>query len=119
MCNMTTNGRFYEQGQAMRNSAALLPELINDGIRLLVMAGDTGAFDSFGPLVGPSLKTFYVCLIRLDLQLHSKSPVRVPEFCLMGLWNRVFNIGCRSWNTTTIPSSRLRQFGGGKQQNLV
>lgn len=41
VCNMTTNGRFYEQGQAMRNSAALLPELINDGIRLLVMAGDT------------------------------------------------------------------------------
>ena len=41
-CNMTVNAGFYEQGQAMQDSAALLPPLIKDGIRLLVFAGDTG-----------------------------------------------------------------------------
>ncbi|KAI0714777.1 alpha/beta-hydrolase [Earliella scabrosa] len=40
-CNMTTNAGFYAQGQAMRNSAALLPPLVNAGMRLLVFAGDT------------------------------------------------------------------------------
>ena len=42
-CNLTTNRAFYAQGQAMHNSAALLPPLIKDGMRLLVFAGDTGA----------------------------------------------------------------------------
>ena len=41
-CNMTTNLGFYAQGQAMHNSAALLPELIKADIRLLAFAGDTG-----------------------------------------------------------------------------
>lgn len=40
-CNMTTNAGFYAQGQAMHNSAALLPPLVNTGMRLLVFAGDT------------------------------------------------------------------------------
>lgn len=40
-CNMTTNAGFYAQGQAMHNSAALLPPLVNAGMRLLVFAGDT------------------------------------------------------------------------------
>ncbi|CCM01445.1 uncharacterized protein FIBRA_03497 [Fibroporia radiculosa] len=41
MCNMTVNAAFYEHGQAMLNSAALLPELIDAGIRLVVYAGNT------------------------------------------------------------------------------
>lgn len=41
-CNMTVNRGFYVQGQAMLNSAALLPELVKSGIRLLAFAGDTG-----------------------------------------------------------------------------
>ena len=45
-CNKTTNAAFYLQGQAMHNSAALLPKLIKDGIRLLVFAGDTGRFSA-------------------------------------------------------------------------
>ncbi|KAM5539968.1 hypothetical protein V8D89_006471 [Ganoderma adspersum] len=40
-CNMTTNMGFYTQGQAMHNSAALLPELVKADIRLLAFAGDT------------------------------------------------------------------------------
>ncbi len=42
-CNLTTNRAFYAEGQAMRNSASLLPRLVNDGMHLLVFAGDTGA----------------------------------------------------------------------------
>ncbi|KAH9051982.1 Alpha/Beta hydrolase protein [Lactarius vividus] len=39
-CNMKVNAAFMYQGDGMHNSAALLPELINDGIRLLVYAGN-------------------------------------------------------------------------------
>lgn len=38
-CNMDINKNFLFQGDAMHNSALLLPELIEDGIRLLVYAG--------------------------------------------------------------------------------
>jgi len=39
-CNMEVNRAFAMQGDGMRNSALLLPELVNDGIRLLVYAGN-------------------------------------------------------------------------------
>ncbi|KAG6330315.1 hypothetical protein ID866_8775 [Astraeus odoratus] len=38
-CNMAVNQAFLMQGDAVRNTAALLPELVNNGIRLLVYAG--------------------------------------------------------------------------------
>jgi len=41
-CNMETNQAFMYQGDGMHNSALLLPELINDGVRLLVYAGNAG-----------------------------------------------------------------------------
>lgn len=42
-CNMDVNQAFTMQGDGMHNSATLLPELIEDGIRLLVYAGNAGA----------------------------------------------------------------------------
>jgi len=39
-CNMEVNQAFMLQGDGMHNSAALLPDLVNDGIRLLVYAGN-------------------------------------------------------------------------------
>ncbi|KAI0275295.1 Alpha/Beta hydrolase protein [Gloeopeniophorella convolvens] len=39
-CSMEINQSFMFQGDGMHNSAVLLPELINDGIRLLVYAGN-------------------------------------------------------------------------------
>ncbi|KAG6909590.1 hypothetical protein DXG01_016629 [Tephrocybe rancida] len=39
-CNMDVNRAFTMQGDGMHNSAALLPELVNDGVRLLVYAGN-------------------------------------------------------------------------------
>ncbi|KAF8265772.1 serine carboxypeptidase [Lactarius quietus] len=39
-CNMQVNEAFFFQGDGMHNSAILLPELINDGVRLLVYAGN-------------------------------------------------------------------------------
>ncbi|KAG6854174.1 hypothetical protein C0991_009826 [Blastosporella zonata] len=39
-CNMEVNRAFTMQGDGMHNSASLLPELVNDGVRLLVYAGN-------------------------------------------------------------------------------
>ena len=41
-CNLEINQAFMLSGDGMHNSAALLPELINDGVRLLVYAGNAG-----------------------------------------------------------------------------
>lgn len=46
LTNTTVNQAFYSSGQAVHNSAALLPELVNSGVRLLAYAGDTGASNS-------------------------------------------------------------------------
>ncbi|THH31031.1 hypothetical protein EUX98_g3169 [Antrodiella citrinella] len=42
-CNMDVNFAFYQRGQALTNSAALLPKLLHGGVRLLVYAGNTDA----------------------------------------------------------------------------
>lgn len=42
-CNVPMNRAFMFQGDGMRNSKALLTDLINNGIRLLVYAGNFGA----------------------------------------------------------------------------
>jgi cathepsin A (carboxypeptidase C) len=39
-CNDKVNQAFIIQGDGAHNSALLLPELINDGVRLLVYAGN-------------------------------------------------------------------------------
>ena len=41
-CNMAINQAFMMEGDAMHNTPLLLPDLINDGIRLLVYAGNAG-----------------------------------------------------------------------------
>lgn len=41
-CNMQVNQAFSSQADGMRNSALLLTDLVNDGIRLLVYAGNAG-----------------------------------------------------------------------------
>src|SRR2546426_593984 len=41
-CNMAVNQAFTMAGDGMHNSASLLPELIEDGVRLLVYAGNAG-----------------------------------------------------------------------------
>lgn len=38
-CNMQVNQGFFFQGDGMHDSSALLPPLLNDGIKLLVYAG--------------------------------------------------------------------------------
>ena len=39
-CNMQINQAFFFQADSMHDYSDLLPELINDGIRLLVYAGN-------------------------------------------------------------------------------
>ena len=41
-CNMEVNRAFMLQGDGMHNSALLLTELVNDGVKLLVYAGNAG-----------------------------------------------------------------------------
>ena len=41
-CNMKINQAFMMQGDGMHNAAALLPELVEDGVRLLIYAGNAG-----------------------------------------------------------------------------
>lgn len=41
-CNMAVNQAFALNGDGMHNSAALLPELVDGGVRLLVYAGNAG-----------------------------------------------------------------------------
>jgi hypothetical protein len=43
-CNMEVNQAFSMNGDGMHNSAALLPELVDAGVRLLVYAGNAGEF---------------------------------------------------------------------------
>lgn len=43
-CNADVHHDFTLQGDSMRNSKPLLPELVNEGIRLLVYAGNAGMF---------------------------------------------------------------------------
>ena len=44
---MQVNHAFFLQGDGMHNSAALLPELLEDGKRLLVYAGNADAMCNF------------------------------------------------------------------------
>ena len=46
-CNMQINQAFLMQGDGMHNSAILLPDLINDGVRLLVYAGNADYMCNF------------------------------------------------------------------------
>jgi len=48
-CNMQVNQAFTISGDGMRNTALLLPELVDAGVRLLVYAGNAGecAFSIF------------------------------------------------------------------------
>ncbi|KAF8713678.1 peptidase S10 family, partial [Rhizoctonia solani] len=39
-CNITVHKSFIRSGDAARNSALLLPDLINDGVRMLIYVGD-------------------------------------------------------------------------------
>jgi cathepsin A (carboxypeptidase C) len=49
-CNMQINQAFLLQGDGMHNAGALLPELVNNGIRLLLYAGEADMRKSLPPL---------------------------------------------------------------------
>lgn len=65
-CSRGVNQAFALQGDGVHNSAALLPELINDGIRLLVYAGNAGEVFFFGNFRIEIIDTFG----RYDVQLY-------------------------------------------------
>lgn len=46
-CNLQVNQAFLMQGDGMHNSAPLLTDLVNDGIRLLIYAGNADYMCNF------------------------------------------------------------------------
>ncbi len=59
MVNSEVNQAFYLEGQAMLNSAALLPALVNHGIRLMAYAGNTGMIPwYYQPIYNPDPKLY-------------------------------------------------------------
>ena len=44
-CNMELNGKMQLRGQGMQSSAGLIPDLVDEGVRLLVYAGNAGMRD--------------------------------------------------------------------------
>lgn len=60
-CNMDVNQAFALQGDGAHNSAALLPELIDDGLKLLVYAGNADMMCNY--LVRPPLPISSVQLL--------------------------------------------------------
>lgn len=57
-CNLQVNQEFLMQGDGAHNSAKLLPELIDDGIRLLVYAGHADMMCNYIVRFLPSSSSF-------------------------------------------------------------
>jgi cathepsin A (carboxypeptidase C) len=51
-CNMQVNKDFTLQADGMRNSALLLADVVNEGVRLLVYAGNAGTRSVSTPITG-------------------------------------------------------------------
>ena len=60
-CNMEVNQAFFSQGDGMHNSALLLPELLEDGVRLLVYAGNADMMCNF---IVRTHSSFFVTMLR-------------------------------------------------------
>lgn len=77
-CNMDVNRAFTLNGDGMHNSAILLPDLINDGIRLLVYAGNAGGSNLCIPT-----STYLTTITLLDMMcnyiVRSDSCIFEPE----------------------------------------
>lgn len=44
-CNIELNRKFFYSGQGMYSSAGYLPDLIDEGVRVLVYAGNAGTYE--------------------------------------------------------------------------
>ena len=60
-CNMQVNQAFLMQGDGMHNSAPLLTDLVNDGIRLLIYAGNADYMCNFIVRLLPNCSLFLHC----------------------------------------------------------
>lgn len=103
---MEVNQAFVMQGDGMHRSAALLPDLIEDGVRLLVYAGNAGeshwhfpnfdirisfrgVFSFFLNVVCAIMSSPYIyfpsdSIPRYDVQLHGELGSEKGEWCPLG-----------------------------------
>ena len=91
-CNMDVNQAFFGQGDGMHNSAKLLPELIDEDIKLLVYAGNADAMCNF--IVSTA---FFLCLF-----FYLRGYMLTLNCCLL---DRATKPGWRSSSTSSTPSS--------------
>lgn len=70
-CNMAVNQGFALNGDGAHNSASLLPELVEAGVRLLVYAGNAGKFEFLHHLYYRALAFQYSLLFSFSLILCS------------------------------------------------
>lgn len=82
-CNMEVNQAFFGQGDGMHNSAALLPELIDDDIKLLVYAGNADMMCNFIVSTGSDAEVEVVLTASLpgvgQRSLGGETGAQVPQ----------------------------------------
>jgi hypothetical protein len=88
-CNMQINQAFLLQGDGMHNAGALLPELVNNGIRLLLYAGEADMRKSPHPCIvdhaddkssTPSVSSrFWLTYLPLTLPITTKPRLQTSQ----------------------------------------
>lgn len=71
-CNLQVNQAFLMQGDGMHNSAPLLTDLVNDGIRLLIYAGNADYMCNF--IVSQRVSSRLVCRALLIVLRRETRP---------------------------------------------
>lgn len=113
-CDNDTNWRFMLHGDGMRDSKSLLTELVDEGVRLLVYAGNVGESHVTSIVVCSSVYT-QVDSKRYDVQLHGQTLAAHIIFTETdsGLPRRASRNGSRnSRRCTRRPSARRRSSRG-------
>ena len=99
-CKADVNKGFTLQADAMRNSALLLTDLVNDGVRLLVYAGNAGEPHSVRPWETPRSNSIIVVIGHTQMQ------------CAI-IWG--MSVGSKNLQMSIMRSSRLRKKNGGSR----
>jgi hypothetical protein len=107
-CNMAVNQAFMLQGDSMHNTPLLLQEMINDGVRLLVYAGNAGE-GCFCIVSSALLNTF------LDMMCNYMVGHAGFGFVAYNLTPhpRAMNVGSNNWTPSSLMSFPLPRLSSG------
>jgi hypothetical protein len=107
-CNMAVNQAFMLQGDSMHNTPLLLQEMINDGVRLLVYAGNAGE-GYFCIVCSALLNTF------LDMMCNYMVGHAGFGFVAYNLTPRLraMSVGSNNWIPSSLMSFPLPRLSSG------